>query len=41
MSARTCQLCGKALSRLRVGTEGDFCSREHRSQFGLRAGMDR
>ena len=41
MNARTCQLCGKALSRLRVGADGDFCSREHRNQFRLRAGMDR
>jgi hypothetical protein len=41
MSARTCQLCGKVLSRLRVGGDGDFCSREHRNQSRLRAGMDR
>ena len=41
MNARTCQLCGKALSRLRVGGDGDFCSREHRNQSRLRAGMDR
>src|SRR5437016_14153913 len=41
MNARTCQLCGKALSRLRVGADGDFCSREHRNQFRLRKGMDR
>ncbi len=41
MSARVCQLCGKALSRIRVGTEGEFCSREHRNQFRLRQGMDR
>lgn len=41
MSARVCQLCGKPLSRIRVGTEGDFCSREHRNQFRLRQGMDR
>ena len=41
MSARSCQLCGKPLSRLRVGGDGDFCSREHRTQYGLRRGMDR
>src|SRR5215831_13154100 len=41
MNARVCQLCGKPLSRLRVGSDGDFCSKEHRNQFRLRAGMDR
>src|SRR5450432_3004252 len=41
MNARTCQLCGKPLSRLRVGGDGDFCSREHRTQHGLRSGMIR
>jgi hypothetical protein len=41
MSGRTCQLCGKALSRFSVGSGGDFCSREHRNQFRLRSGMDR
>src|SRR5581483_4409920 len=41
MSVKTCQLCGKALSRMRVGSDGDFCSREHRNQFRLRKGMDR
>src|ERR1700681_2063872 len=41
MNARTCQLCGKPLSRLRVGVDGDFCSREHKSQYGLRLGMER
>jgi len=41
MSARACQLCGKPLSRIRVGTDGDFCSREHRNQYRLRQGMDR
>ena len=41
MSARTCQLCGKPLSRIRVGTDGDFCSREHRNQYRLRQGMGR
>src|SRR5580704_12102392 len=41
MNGRTCQLCGKALSRFTVGSGGDFCSREHRNQFRLREGMDR
>src|SRR5437763_16793445 len=41
MSARTCQFCEKPLSRLRVGGDGDFCSKEHRNQYRLRAGMDR
>jgi hypothetical protein len=41
MNAKTCQLCGKPLSRLRVGVDGDFCSREHKGQYGLRLGMDR
>src|SRR5437868_12521147 len=41
MSVKTCQLCGKPLSRLRVGADPDFCSKEHRSQFRLRKGMDR
>jgi hypothetical protein len=41
MNGRTCQLCGKALSRFTVGSGGDFCSREHRNQFRLRVGMDR
>src|SRR5215471_11659059 len=41
MNARACQLCGKPLSRLRVGGDGDFCSKDHRNQFRLRAGMDR
>jgi hypothetical protein len=41
MSAKSCQLCGKALGRMRVGGDGDFCSREHRNQFRLRKGMDR
>jgi len=40
MNARTCQLCGRPLSRLR-GNEGDFCSKEHRNQYRLRAGMNR
>jgi len=41
MNPRTCQLCGRPLSRLRVGSDGDFCSKDHRNQFRLRAGMDR
>ena len=41
MSARVCQLCGKPLSRLWVGGDGDYCSKEHRSQHRLRQGMDR
>src|SRR5437763_4001574 len=42
MSAtRTCLFCDKPLSRLRVGGDGDFCSKEHRNQHRLRAGMDR
>lgn len=41
MSARTCQLCGKPLGRIRVGAGEDFCSREHRNQYRLRQGMDR
>jgi hypothetical protein len=40
MSVRTCQLCGKPLSRILSGG-GDFCSREHRNQYRLRCGMDR
>ncbi|HMC57811.1 MAG TPA: hypothetical protein VKJ01_01345 [Candidatus Solibacter sp.] len=39
MNARTCQLCSKPLSRLRA--DGDFCSKEHRNQYRLRAGMNR
>ncbi len=41
MNGRICQLCGKQLSRFAVGSDGDFCSREHRNQFRLRLGMDR
>ena len=41
MNAKSCLLCGKPLSRLRVGGDGDFCSREHRNQHRLRRGMDR
>ena len=40
MSAGTCLLCGKSLARIRVGAGGDFCSREHRSQYRLRRVMD-
>jgi len=40
MSARTCQYCGKPLSRIWVGA-GEFCSREHRNQYRMRRGMDR
>src|SRR5947199_1397115 len=41
MNAKTWQLCGKPLGRIRVGADGDFCSREHRNQYRLRQGMDR
>jgi hypothetical protein len=41
MSARTCMLCGKALSRIWSGSGEGFCSREHRNQYRLRRGMDR
>jgi hypothetical protein len=41
MSVKSCLLCGKSLGRLRVGGDGEFCSREHRNQHRLRAGMDR
>src|SRR3982751_6558257 len=41
MAAKTCLLCGKALSRIWAGTGEDFCSREHRNQYRLRRGMDR
>jgi len=40
MSGRTCQFCGKPLSRIWAGG-GDYCSREHRNQHRLRLGMDR
>jgi len=40
MSARTCLLCGKSLSRFLTGN-GDYCSREHRNQYQMRMGMDR
>jgi hypothetical protein len=40
MNGRTCQLCGKPLSRIWAGSGGDFCSREHRNQHRLRCGMD-
>ena len=41
MSAKSCLLCGKPLSRIWVGSGEDFCSREHRNQYRLRRGMDR
>src|SRR5438309_4746583 len=41
MAAKTCLLCGKALSRIWAGSGEDFCSREHRNQYRLRRGMDR
>ena len=40
MSTRTCPVCGKAIGRMRVGTDGEFCSREHRNQYRLRRSMD-
>jgi len=39
MSVRTCQFCGKPLSRW--SGAGDYCSKEHRNQHRLRMGMDR
>src|SRR5215813_1763046 len=39
--SKNCLLCGKPLSRIRVGGGEDFCSREHRNQYRLRQGMDR
>jgi hypothetical protein len=41
MSVKACLLCGKPLGRLRVGGDGEFCSKEHRNQHRLRRGMDR
>jgi hypothetical protein len=41
MSARTCLLCGKPLSRIWVGAGDDFCSREHGNQYRLKLGMNR
>jgi hypothetical protein len=41
MAARTCLMCGKPLSRIWAGAGEDFCSREHRTQYRLRRGMDR
>jgi hypothetical protein len=41
MAARTCLLCGKALSRIWADKGEEFCSREHRNQYRLRRGMDR
>lgn len=40
MSARSCLLCGRPLSRW-TGTGDEFCSREHRNQYRLRRSMDR
>jgi hypothetical protein len=40
MSAKTCLLCGKPLSKIWIGA-GEFCSREHRNQYRMRRGMDR
>jgi hypothetical protein len=40
MSARSCLLCGRSLSRW-TGSGDDFCSREHRNQYRLRKSMDR
>jgi hypothetical protein len=39
MSGVTCQFCGKPLWRIRRGSDGDFCSREHRNQYKLRMGL--
>src|SRR5690348_5885326 len=39
MSVKTCQLCGKPLGRR--GSDGEFCSKEHRNQSQLRRGLDR
>src|SRR6185369_16253583 len=41
MAARTCLLCGKALSRIWADKGEEFCSREHRNQYRVRRGMDR
>ena len=41
MAARTCLLCGKALSRRWADKGEEFCSSEHRNQYRLRRGMDR
>lgn len=40
MSARSCLLCGRPLSRW-AGAGDEFCSREHRNQYRLRRSMDR
>ena len=40
MSARSCLLCGRSLSRWN-GSGDEFCSREHRNQYRLRRSMDR
>jgi hypothetical protein len=41
MAVKTCRLCGRPLSRIRVGGDEEFCSREHRNQFRLRSSMGR
>jgi hypothetical protein len=41
MNSQACLLCGKTLSRIRVGSGEDFCCRDHRDQYRLRRGMDR
>jgi hypothetical protein len=41
MPVKTCRLCGRPLSRIRVGGDEEFCSREHRNQFRLRSSMGR
>jgi len=40
MNGKTCLLCGRSLGRIRPGSGGDFCSREHRNQYRLRRSMD-
>ena len=40
MSARSCLLCGRSLSRWSA-SDDDFCCREHRNQYRLRRSMDR
>ncbi len=41
MAVKMCRLCGRPLSRIRVGGDEEFCSREHRNQFRLRSSMGR
>jgi hypothetical protein len=40
MNGKSCLLCGKSLARIRVGSGGDFCSREHRNEYRLRRSLD-